>query len=59
MFAQYEFVTESDVEPNWPDLSERKISAGLWTESTNKENSVVLSPLANYTDRAIAAGQRS
>jgi hypothetical protein len=24
-----------------------------------KKNSVVLSPLANYTDRAIAAGQRS
>jgi hypothetical protein len=26
---------------------------------TNNKNSVVLSPLANYTDRAIAAGQRS
>jgi hypothetical protein len=25
----------------------------------HKKNSVVLSPLANYTDRAIAAGQRS
>jgi hypothetical protein len=24
-----------------------------------KKNSVVLSPLANYTDRAIAVGQRS
>jgi hypothetical protein len=24
-----------------------------------QKNSVVLSPLANYTDRAIAAGQRS
>jgi hypothetical protein len=24
-----------------------------------KKNSVVFSPLANYTDRAIAAGQRS
>jgi hypothetical protein len=27
--------------------------------NNNNKNSVVLSPLANYTDRAIAAGQRS
>jgi hypothetical protein len=30
-----------------------------WEKYTHKKNSVVFSPLANYTDRAITANQRS
>jgi hypothetical protein len=36
------------------------VTTTIWiTHSKDHCNSVVLSPLANYTDRAIAAGQRS
>jgi hypothetical protein len=39
-----------------------KIKMETWGkhgETEREKNSLVLSPLANYTDRAIAAGQRS
>jgi hypothetical protein len=36
-----------------------KLRIAVKTTNTLKKNSVVLSPLANYTDRAITAGQRS
>jgi hypothetical protein len=32
---------------------------GIYESKSIKKNSVILSPLLNYTDRAIAAGQRS
>jgi hypothetical protein len=50
---------EEDKTPNLGSFTGNPGVKRILSDQTEKKNSVVLSPLTNYTDRAIAAGQRS